>query len=51
LLYVLNIAIIAVVKKTAMLAKTAIWLDAIDHNPGLENHLGINATIRLRHKD
>ena len=50
LLNILILAIIAVVEKTAVLAETAIRLNAIDHNPGLYDHLGVNAIIGLSDK-
>lgn len=46
----LILAVIAVVEKTAVLAETAIRLNAVDHDPGLNNHLGINATVGLSDK-
>ena len=43
----LILAIIAVVEKTTVLAETTIRLNAIDHNPGLYDHFGVNAIIGL----
>ncbi len=50
LLNLLILAIIAAVEKTAVLAETAIRLDAIDHNSGLNDHLGVNTSIGLDDK-
>ena len=49
LLNIQILAIIAIVEK-AMLGETPIWLDAIDHNAGLNYDLGVNATVGLGDK-
>jgi hypothetical protein len=49
-LNILILAIIAVIEKTTVLAETAIRLNAIDHNSGLNDDLGVNAIIGLSDK-
>jgi len=44
------LAIIAIVEKASMLCETPIWLDAINHNAGLNYDLGVNATVGLGDK-
>ena len=43
------LAIIAIVEK-AMLGETPIWLDAINHDAGLNYDLGVYATVGLGDK-
>jgi len=46
-LNLLILAIIAVIEKTSMLAETPFRLNAVDHDLGFDNNLGINAIIGI----